>query len=346
MLEGFTDVSALLGSGVYILLYRGKVVYVGQSVKMISRIYAHRSNKDRSSRQGAILPSLRGITFDKVFVMPCVREDLDAVERALIDAYKPRHNVHYKYPTPITAAIELSIGKHTVIINKPEAKPTPGPKFERRIWVMGLQRGHINPAKVSITGIRTLARTDLSLLTEKRPAVTLQKLRDTHHRVARAIASGLSNSDVAAICGISVNRVSMYKSDPAMMNLVAHYRATATADWVLSADSFLEIATANMLKAERMLSDELDQHDEEGTRPSVKDLIAISRDAADRFGYGKMQKNLNVNVDFAAQLEGARKRSRFRVIEASSSLVPQSDSPPLAPAPVSPGGGPSTFRRL
>lgn len=210
---------------------------------------------------------------------------------------------------------------------------------------MGLQRGHINPAKVSITGIRTLARTDLSLLTEKRPAVTLQKLRDTHHRIARAVAGGLSNVDVAAICGISQNRVAVLKSDPAFLDLVAHYRATVTAEWVASSDSFLEIATANMLKAERMLSDELDQHDEEGTRPSVKDLIAISRDAADRFGYGKMQKNLNVNVDFAAQLEGARKRSRFRVIEASS-LVPQSDSQPRAPAPVSPGGGPSTFRRL
>jgi len=207
---------------------------------------------------------------------------------------------------------------------------------------MGLQRGHISAAKVEITDIRSLERSDLSLLLEKRPKVQIQSLRDSHHRVARAVASGLSNIDVAAICGISANRVSVLKDDPAFSDLVAHYRGIVTADWVASADSFMEVATANMLKAEVMLSDKLDDAIAEGKPLPTRDLLAISRDAADRFGYGKMQKNLNVNVDFAAQLEAARRRSsQARVVEAvpmSPQMVPQA-SPP---APLE---APSQFRR-
>lgn len=175
---------------------------------------------------------------------------------------------------------------------------------------MVLQRGHPVPAKVSVEGIRSLARSDLSLLLQKRPKTELKTLRDTHHRVARAVAAGLPTTEVAAICGMSLNRVSALKSDPSFAELVAHYRGAVTAEYLRSMDGYMEIATANMLKAEVLLGERLDEAQEDGGKPlPVRDLIAISRDAADRFGYGKTQKNLNVNVDFAKQLEDARRRS-------------------------------------
>lgn len=204
------------------------------------------------------------------------------------------------------------------------------------------QRGRIATIEPEVSGLRVLARADLSLLLEKRPAVQLQTLRDTHHRVARAVAAGLPNGEIATLCGISYNRVSILKGDPAFMELVAHYRAIVTAEFVRSVDSYMEVATSNMLKAEVMLAEKLDKAiDGDETLPT-KDLLAISRDAADRFGYGKMQKNLNVNVDFAAQLEAARKRSRSpAMIEVGSSAQPA----PEAPCPDPSLQGP-TFRRL
>jgi len=97
-----------------------------------------------------------------------------------------------------------------------------------------------------------------------------------------------------------------------------------------------------------MISDKIDAAIEADEPLPMRDLIAITSDRADRFGYGKTQRNINLNVDFAAQLEAARKRSSGarppRVIEGSP--IPQSGlkenryPPALAPS------GPPNFRRI
>jgi hypothetical protein len=62
----------------------------------------------------------------------------------------------------------------------------------------------------------------------------------------------------------------------------------------------------------------------------------------DRTGYGKVNKNVNINVDFAAQLEAAINRSsRARAIEAPASpLAPQSGQPNVPILPDAPAGLP------
>jgi len=100
MLEGFVNVTAILGPGVYALVRDGVVVYVGQSKKMLSRVSTHRSNWGK--RTPAWLPrSVRGILFDEVHVLPCRVEDLDLAERALINLYKPRYNIALKTPDSV-----------------------------------------------------------------------------------------------------------------------------------------------------------------------------------------------------------------------------------------------------
>lgn len=182
-----------------------------------------------------------------------------------------------------------------------------------------------------VSDFRVLTRADLTTLTEKRSPATLQTLKDSHHRIARAVAAGLPNGEVAQHCGISYNRVSQLRGDPAFMELVAHYRGAITAEYVRGLDSFMEVATSNMLKAAVMISDKLDTAMETGETLPLTQLIALQADGADRFGYGKMQKNLNVNVDFAAQLESARKRSRS-ARDPSPSLAPQIEHAPHTPA--------------
>jgi hypothetical protein len=193
---------------------------------------------------------------------------------------------------------------------------------------VALKPGKLNPAQPEVTGIRSLARADLAHLLEKRPPVLLQSLRDNHHRVARAVASGMANAEVAATCGVSVNRVSMLKADPAFSDLVAHYRAVITAEWA-SQDTVIEFMRTNALKAQAMLSDKLDDAAERNEFLPTRDLVAISELGFDRTGYGKVNKNINVNVDFAAQLEKARARSgRAREVGSSAQQAPVIENAP------------------
>lgn len=129
VLEGFINVSAILRCGIYALVREGAIVYIGQSRKMLGRISAHKSNWGRKSMPAWMPVSLRGVLFDEVHVLPCRVEDLDRLERALIDLYKPRYNIALKQPTPTTTPLNLVVNGISVPLN--HARPTP--RFERRI---------------------------------------------------------------------------------------------------------------------------------------------------------------------------------------------------------------------
>jgi excinuclease UvrABC nuclease subunit len=99
MLEGFVDVTAILRSGVYALLREGKVVYIGQSRKPLTRIESHRSMWGRRQKAPAWMQAMvKGMLFDEVHVLPCRIEDLDEVERAMIALYRPYYNIKLKPP--------------------------------------------------------------------------------------------------------------------------------------------------------------------------------------------------------------------------------------------------------
>lgn len=223
---------------------------------------------------------------------------------------------------------------------------------------MVLHRGKI-ATKPEILEIRPLTRDDLSLIVEKREpgnrsggsAVT--RFRDPHHRLARLFAAGLKTGEVAERSGYSINRVSQLRTDPAFEELIAKYREKVDAAFVENVDEFYETATANMRVAERMIAERLEEADDEGGSPiPLKTLVDISADRMDRFGYGKRQTNVNVNVDFAKQLEDAIARSgKAKVIEATcTSPVPSAPQSPLRlsppiPAPASEGSQQPPLRR-
>ena len=125
MLEGFVDVSASLKPGVYALVREGVVVYVGQSKRPLSRIEAHRSLWGRRQRSPAPdwLP-IKAIHFDEAHILPCRVEDLDRLERALIDLYKPKYNVKLKSPHPVITEFSITVGAFTIPMNaRPQAQP-------------------------------------------------------------------------------------------------------------------------------------------------------------------------------------------------------------------------------
>lgn len=196
-----------------------------------------------------------------------------------------------------------------------------------------LKRGKIATDK-QILNVRPLARGDLDLLKETRQLPVITRLRDPHHLLAKLLASGLRATDAALRSGYSLNRVMQLQADPTFKDLVESYRGIVTSAFAEQAETFMELAHANMIKAERMIAEKLERAEEEDELLPTKDLLAISRDAADRTGYGKKQTNVNVNIDFAAKLERAAARSR-RVLEGDFVASPQavSESARVLPSP-------------
>lgn len=186
---------------------------------------------------------------------------------------------------------------------------------------MTLHRGRL-PTKIEIRGIRELTRDDLACLHDKRTIPAVKKLRDPHHALARYIASGLSISEAAERSGYSYSRAAVLHADPSFQDLVATYRGKVDEAWVAAQDDVQRLAVSNMLKAERMLADKLDDMDESGETPSIREIVAITADRMDRFGYSKKTTNLNVNLDFAAKLERAIQRTA-KVIDATPNEPPR-----------------------
>jgi hypothetical protein len=184
---------------------------------------------------------------------------------------------------------------------------------------MKVHRDHRTPR---ISGVRPLERADLAALQQKSTGnATVSKMRDSHHVIARLIASGLTISETAARAGYSATRVGvLVNGNPAMQELIAKYRDIATKAWAESQDEYYAFIYSNGLKAQRMIADQLDEADEKNVDVPLNRLLSIAADSADRVGYTKKSTTLNINVDFAAKLEAARKRSA-KVIDATAMLA-------------------------
>ena len=122
--EGFIEVSQILRSGVYALVHRGVVVYIGKSKGMLTRIYTHRSMWGKAKPSWL---SVRGILFDEVFVRPCTLDVIDELEREMIAIYRPKFNTKLKPPGATDRPLSLKVGN---VVLPLAPKPT---VIERRI---------------------------------------------------------------------------------------------------------------------------------------------------------------------------------------------------------------------
>lgn len=161
-----------------------------------------------------------------------------------------------------------------------------------------------------ILEVRSLTEADLEYLRQPSAKDRLLKIKDSHHNVARLLASGLNLGEVAEATGYSLVRISILSKDPSVQDLVAHYRAMITEEWREAHDELQRSIVQNATKAERMIGDRLDEADANGETLPMRELIALTSDRYDRIGYGKKNMNLNVNVDFAAKLEAAINRTK------------------------------------
>ncbi len=88
---------------VYLLKWKGKVVYAGKSTNVFARVANHYQLLTRKRRGlGQSLYRLNDrvavVDFDEVCIRPCLKADLDAQEIKLIQEYLPARNVLLKRP--------------------------------------------------------------------------------------------------------------------------------------------------------------------------------------------------------------------------------------------------------
>ena len=210
-------------------------------------------------------------------------------------------------------------------------------------------------AEKRIVSVRSIKREDLARLEGPRRKIGMpKKLRNSHHNIARYAAIGLNNKQIGERVGMSRERVGQLLKVPAMEELVANYRERVDEAFIDGIEAYLELATSNMIAAERHIADRIAELDEDDELLPINDALKISRDAADRFGYGKKSTNVNVNVDFAAKLEDAIKRSdkvsqkhipsRARAVGGAGPVINGSATLEEEGVPVLPSS--STLRRI
>jgi len=146
--------------------------------------------------------------------------------------------------------------------------------------------------------------------------------------MARLFAMGLRVSQVAAEMGYSISRVSVHYNNPAFKELVAQYGKIADDETRDSIASYNALILSNGMKAERKIADKLD--DDENDELSIRELLSIARDAADRVGLSKRSLQTNISIDFAAMLDKALDRTaKAKVID---NVMPFPTRPALAGA--------------
>jgi len=162
---------------------------------------------------------------------------------------------------------------------------------------------------------RELTETDLLIpATETQKAPSLKTLRDSHHALARCLATGVKEAEAALVTGYTLSRISVIKADPQFQDLLAFYREQGT-DLV----GDLRARMNNMgLDALSELQDRLEEKPEDFSVGMLKDIV---KDMADRTGHAPNKgstTNININSGLSEKMAKGRARieaHKARVIE-------------------------------
>lgn len=142
----------------------------------------------------------------------------------------------------------------------------------------------------------------------ERPRVSLKRLRDSHHAVAKMLARGLTEAQVSLQTGYALSRISVLKNDPSFTELMEFYRHDQD-----SVSESIEDKMMLMLRDFMQATHEELLDDEEIPFPQKLEALKL---LADRAGFAPIQRsiNKNVNLNIGERLDAARKRKQ-EVIE-------------------------------
>jgi hypothetical protein len=123
--------------------------------------------------------------------------------------------------------------------------------------------------------LRPLVQADLPwiLSPPKGPAPEpLKQLRARHHSAARLIAEGRSMSEVSAITGYALSRISILKHSPDFVELVAHYKSIKDALYLDVHARRADLAASVIDE----LQDRLEENPEKFSPGQLTDLLKVA----------------------------------------------------------------------
>lgn len=178
---------------------------------------------------------------------------------------------------------------------------------------------NLSPLEVEILGaidVQDLVERSTQPL-ETSQAPKLCRLRQIHHEIARMLASGLTETEVAASTGYSQSRISILKADPSFKELLAYY-ATRQEEIFIDVRKRLAMLGTDAVAE---LQDRLDYKPDSLTNTQ---LIEITKASLDRAGFNPVNKTESVQVlltgDELAQMKSkVGGASSVRVVESLSS---------------------------
>ena len=182
------------------------------------------------------------------------------------------------------------------------------------------------------------------------PVVVKERpIRDHHYRVARLIAEGKRTGEVAAEVGLTVNRVSILKANPAFMEVVEGYRARLGE--IREAEYVDIYRKAALLRANAL--DVMNECYEEGgvTHIEARQDLAITNEMLDERVtksvqlHGSLQDAKDMKEMSLAELVNSRRARADRLANAAASVCCLPDAaaergralPESVPAPSSSG---------
>lgn len=170
---------------------------------------------------------------------------------------------------------------------------------------------------------------DLQCLLE-RPAMPaggqvgdLKKIREKHHSVARLVASGMQQSLVASLSGYTEAWLSTLLNNPAMQDLVAHYRASHSNAAEVIAERLREAGLGALEKL-------VEQMEGEGLDP--QELLGLAKLGLDRSGHGPQSKVHQVTEHHLLDHAELQRLNRAARVESAGDIIQQVKQPSL-PAP-------------
>lgn len=141
----------------------------------------------------------------------------------------------------------------------------------------------------------------------------VQRIRQSHHEIARLIAAGHSNKEVARICNRSHDNIKVLQRSPAFQELIAHYQERRTEEAFDFERRIKEAASEGLEE----LSDRLLDPTQRAALPT-RELYKITTGLLDRAGHNPVarRESRNWNIGLTADdIKKMKDEARQETIE-------------------------------
>lgn len=170
---------------------------------------------------------------------------------------------------------------------------------------LGLPGPGRKKAKLAFSYDRELTKADMAMdPPAPLAAKPLKAIRDSHHALARCLASGMSEGDASLTTGYSPGRISVLKADPQFQDLLTFYRSQA-----VDAVADFRARMADMgLDALAELRDRMEEKPEDFSPSLLREIV---KDMADRTGHAPQRGPTSVtqvNIGLSDRIARARER--------------------------------------